>query len=69
MRFPTNRDLAKSRAENLQSKIKAAVTAKGGDGSKIQFKLVYQVRGPIYEGDYQNKDKYGKFQYVKVIAK
>jgi hypothetical protein len=67
--FANNHDLAKSRAENLEAKIKAAVTAKGGDASKIEFRQVAQVRGPIYEGDYQNKAKYGSFQYVKVIAK
>ncbi len=67
--FSSNRELAKSRAENLENKIKADVAAKGGDASKIDFKLVYRVRGPVYEGDYQNREKYGKFQYVKVIAK
>jgi hypothetical protein len=67
--FSSNRELAKSRAENLQEKIKADVAAKGGDASKIDFKVIYQVRGPVYEGDYQNTEKYGKFQYVKVMAR
>lgn len=67
--FSSNKELAKSRAENLETKIKAAVSAKGGDASKIQFKQVAQVRGPIYEGDYQNRAKYNPFQYVKVIAR
>ncbi len=67
--YANNNDLAKSRAEKLETKIKAAVTAKGGDASKIEFRQVAQVRGPIYEGDYQNKSKYEPFQYVKVIAK
>jgi hypothetical protein len=67
--FSSNRELAKSRAENLEAKIRADVAAKGGDASKIEFKVIYQVRGPVYEGDYQNTEKYGKFQYVKVMAK
>ena len=67
--YSSNRELAKTRAENLQEKIKADVAAKGGDASKIDFKVIYQVRGPVYEGDYQNTEKYGKFQYVKVMAR
>ncbi len=67
--YSSNRELAKSRAEKLEAKIKADVTAKGGDASKIEFKVIYQVRGPIYEGDYLDTEKYGKFQYVKVIAR
>lgn len=67
--FPSNRDLSKSRAENLRDKIKEDVAAKGGDASKIDFKVIYQVRGPVYEGDYQNTEKYGKYQYVKVLAR
>ena len=57
------------RAENIEVKIKAAVTAKGGDASKIKFTQVAKVRGPNYEGDAQNKSKYNPFQYVKVIAR
>lgn len=67
--YPTNRDLAKSRADNLEAKIKADVAAKGGDASKIEFKLIYQVRGPVYNSDYQDTEKYSKYQYVKVISR
>ncbi len=67
--FSGNRELAKKRAENLEVKIKAAVTAKGGDANKIVFKQIAEVRGPVYSGDSQNKQKYGPFQYVKVIAR
>ena len=67
--FKNNNELAKIRAEHLETKIKAAVTAKGGDASKIVFKQIAEVRGPIYTGDAQNKAKYGPFQYVKVIAR
>ncbi|MBL7934820.1 MAG: PD40 domain-containing protein [Bacteroidia bacterium] len=64
-----NKGLATSRADKMEEKIKAAVTAKGGDASKIEFKKISAVRGPSYESDYQNTKKYGPFQYVKVIAR
>lgn len=67
--FKDNRELAVSRADKMEEKIKAAVTAKGGDASKIEFKKIAAVRGPIYATDYQNKKKYGPFQYVRVIAR
>ncbi len=68
-KYSNNKLLAKSRAEKMEAKIREAVTAKGGDASKINFKLVYEVRGPMYEADYTNVEKYGKYQYVKVIAR
>ncbi len=67
--FPSNMDLAQSRADKLEEKIKAAVNAKGGDASKIVFNKVWAVRGPVYEADYQNTAKYIPYQYVKVICK
>lgn len=67
--YPTNRDLAASRADKMEDRIKAAVTAKGGDASKINFVKHAAVRGPVYEGDYQDTKKYRPFQYVHVIAR
>lgn len=67
--YKGNHELAVTRAEHLEAKIKTAVTAKGGDSTKIIFKQLAEVRGPIYEGDPQNKAKYGPYQYVKVIAR
>lgn len=64
-----NKKLAKSRADQLEEDIKAAVVAKGADAGKLVFKKYWAVRGPAYEGDYKNKAKYGKYQYVKVISK
>ena len=68
-KYSSNKLLAKSRAEKMEAKIRETVTAKGGDASKINFKLMYEVRGPMYEADYKNVKKYGKYQYVKVIAR
>lgn len=64
-----NKKLASSRADKMEEKIKAAVTAKGGDASKIIFKKHAAVRGPIYEADFQNTKKYSPYQYVQVIAR
>ncbi|MFO0322295.1 MAG: hypothetical protein ACK504_07700 [Bacteroidota bacterium] len=68
-KFASNEELAKSRAEKIQSKLKEAIAAKGGDVTKLKFSLVSAVRGPSYAGDAFNQDKYSKYQYVKVIAK
>ncbi|MES2516154.1 MAG: hypothetical protein V4580_18510 [Bacteroidota bacterium] len=67
--FSDNTELANTRAAKMEEKIKAAVAAKGGDASKIEFVKIAAVRGPVYEADYQNTKKYGPFQYVKVIAR
>ena len=67
--FKNNHELAVARAEHVEAKIKAAITAKGGDASKVVFKQTAKVRGPVYASDYQNKGKYTPYQYVKVIAR
>jgi hypothetical protein len=53
----------------MEEKIKSAVTAKGGDASKINFSKISAVRGPVYATDYKDKKKYSPFQYVRVIAR
>lgn len=67
--FASNKELAQSRANKMEEKIKAAVAAKGGDASKINFTKVAAVRGPVYATDYQNTKKYSPYQYVRVIAR
>jgi len=67
--FASNKDLAKSRANKMEVKIKEAVSAKGGDASKIKFVKLSAVKGPVYADDYKNDKKYGPFQYVKVMTR
>lgn len=67
--FSGNRELAQTRADKMEEKIKAAITAKGGDISKVNFEKHAAVRGPAYESDYQNTKKYGPYQYVRVICR
>ena len=67
--YKNNKELAESRADKMEEKIKLAVTAKGGDASKINFSKISAVRGPVYATDYKDKKKYSPFQYVRVIAR
>ncbi len=68
--FRNNRQLARTRALNLQKKIKEAVLAKGGDVKKIRFKRSSKVGGPRYKGDHDlGRSKYEPFQFVKAKAK
>lgn len=67
--FSGNRELAQIRADKMEEKIKAAITAKGGDISKVKFEKHAAVRGPQYASDYQNTKKYGPYQYVRVICR
>jgi len=68
-KFPNNQVLASTRADNMEEKMKAAVNARGGDAKKIIFTKVSAVRGPQYEFDKDNTDKYAPYQYVHVIAR
>jgi len=68
--FASNNELAKSRAEKFEEKVKQAVAAKGGDVSRIKFSKHWAVRGPAYSGDAEaGKEKYEAYQYVKVMVK
>ena len=68
--FRNNKQLASTRALNLQKKIKEAVLAKGGDVKKIRFKRSSKVGGPRYKGDHDlGRSKYEPFQFVKAKAK
>lgn len=64
--FKNNKQLASTRAKNLQQKIKDAVLAKGGDIKKLRFKRSSKVSGPRYKGDHDlGRSKYEPFQFVK----
>lgn len=64
--FKSNEDLALRRANSTIEKIKNSLKQKGVTENDILItsnKAV--VSGPDYKGDYNNTDKYGKYQYVK----
>ncbi|MBA2613618.1 MAG: PD40 domain-containing protein [Bacteroidetes bacterium] len=64
-----NKRLASARAKKLQSLIKEALEAKGGNVAKIKFSKKSKVGGPKYRGDFNiGRKKYEKFQYVKAKA-
>lgn len=66
--FGNNQALAKKRAEDAKAIIMKELEKQGVDLNFVVLEMISRVNGPKYEGDYQNTDKYGPFQYVKVKA-
>lgn len=65
--FGTNENLSKQRMEDARKRLVEAVRARGLDADKLRLEAVNNlVQGPKYTGDYQDTEKYGKFQYVKL---
>jgi WD40-like Beta Propeller Repeat len=65
--FGTNENLSRQRMEDARTRLIEAVRARGLDPDKLRLEAVNNlVQGPRYTGDYQNTEKYGKFQYVKL---
>lgn len=65
--YGTNENLSRKRMEDARQRLVEAVTARGKDANALRLEAVNSlVLGPRYEGDYQNTDKYGKYQYVKL---
>ncbi|WKZ67772.1 MAG: hypothetical protein QY325_07535 [Flavobacteriales bacterium] len=65
--FGTNDNLSRQRMEDARKRLVEAVQARGADPNKLMLEAVnHLVQGPRYLGDYQNTEKYGKYQYVKL---
>ncbi|MCW5898315.1 MAG: PD40 domain-containing protein [Flavobacteriales bacterium] len=65
--FGTNENLSRQRMEDARKRLVEAVSARGLDPNKLMLEAVNNlVQGPRYVGDYQDTEKYGKFQYVKL---
>lgn len=65
--YGTNDNLSRQRMEDARKRLVEAVEARGKSGSLLKLESINsRVSGPRYEGDYQNTDKYGKYQYVKL---
>jgi hypothetical protein len=63
--FGSNEVLSRTRMEEARKRLVDAVRERGKDVDKLKLEAVnHKVQGPRYEGDYQNTDKYSKFQYV-----
>mgnify|MGYP002682695474 CR=1 FL=1 len=68
--FGTNENLSKQRMEDARKRLVEAVQARGSDPNKLMLEAVnHLVQGPRYQGDYQNTEKYGKFQFVRLKAR
>lgn len=65
--YGTNENLSRQRMEDARKRLVEAVQARGKDPNALKLEAVNSlVQGPRYQGDYQNTDKYGKFQYAKL---
>jgi len=65
--FGTNENLSRQRMEDARRRLVEAVQARGKDPNALKLEAVNSlVQGPRYQGDYQNTEKYGKFQYAKL---
>jgi hypothetical protein len=65
--FGTNENLSRKRMEDARARLVEAVKARGKDEPNCTLEAVNNlVQGPRYAGDYQNTEKYGKFQYAKL---
>ncbi len=63
--FGSNEVLSRERMDEAKKRLVDAVKARGKDASLLKLEAVNnKVQGPKYAGDYQNTEKYGKFQYV-----
>jgi hypothetical protein len=68
--FKNNAQLASSRANKLEDRIKEAYVAKGANVKKLKFIKKSVVGGPAYKGDWDlGRTKYEANQYVKAKAK
>ena len=65
--YNSNMELTKFRGNEAKDLFIQILQAKGIDKNKIRFvDVTTLVQGPAYQGDYMNKSKYQKYQYVKI---
>lgn len=65
--YGSNKKLSDLRMDDAKKRLIEAVAARGKDTNALLLEAVNSlVQGPAYKGDYQETDKYGKFQYVKL---
>ncbi len=69
--FDSNYDLAKHRGEEAKETILKSLSEKGINSDKmVTFKKIKSlVQGPKYKGDFDNKEAYEKYQYVKITLR
>ena len=65
--YGTNDNLSRQRMEDARKRLVEAVKARGKSADQLMLEAVNSlVQGPRYAGDYQDTEKYGKYQYVKL---
>lgn len=68
--FGNNQNLADQRAAGARETFEAALKVRNIDPAKVTIASTEgKVQGPAYKGDYlKGKEKYGKFQYAKIVV-
>lgn len=67
--YGSNKKLATKRSSEAKEMLLSKLKEKGIPTSKLKLVAVNSiVSGPKYKGDYQNTEKYGKHQYIKMKA-
>lgn len=68
--YPSNEVLAETRANEVKDKVRASVSLKNLDDSKLSYEISKKVQGPEYRNDaVQNRKEYERWQFVKVIVR
>ncbi len=65
--YGSNFRLAIKRAEEAQRTIRRTLRDAGLDPSRVEINMDAKVQGPEYQGDPDDKEKYGEYQYVKIF--
>jgi hypothetical protein len=67
--YKTNDNLSKKRADDGKEMLMKELKKRKVDTTKVKIGVVNTiVQGPKYDKDFENKDKYGKYQYLKMKA-
>lgn len=65
--YTSNEKLSQERMEDARQRLLQAVMAAGGESNNLMLEgLSHLVQGPKYTGDFENVEKYGKYQYVRL---
>ena len=68
--YTSNETLAESRANEIKDRVRASISLKKIDDSKLSYEVSKKVGGPEYKNDaMQNRKEYEKWQFVKVIVR
>ena len=68
--YSSNIELAKKRVEDVKTMLFHLTNSHKINNSQVKItKELHIVDGPAYKNDAYNKSKYGKYQYIRILAK